>query len=53
MRPSEQDPEPRDISKDDTQRQPRELISRTPDKAEGDEDTVEMALENQDEKKRR
>ena len=40
----------RDNSQDETQRQT--LVSTTPDKAEGDEKTVDEALKNQDEKKR-
>ncbi len=44
----------RDNSDDDTQRQrPREFANRTPGKAEGEEKTVDEALKNQEEKKRR
>lgn len=50
----ERSEERRDNSDDDTQRQrPREFVDRTPGKAEGDEKTVDEALKNQEEKKRR
>lgn len=47
----EKDPRFTEQQNDSRNNQERQPVDRTPSKAEGDEETVERALENQDEKR--